>query len=278
MSDNTGLSALSLYGVYAVNETKYATASAAADPQTAALISYFQQNAAKITSPDGLLKNYRALTLVLGAFGLQGSINDTAILRQLMTQDPNSPNSLAKRLGNAKYQLFARALSSWATPPFSTAASRTQLVASFTTNTFEQTTNTQVPGLANALYFTREAQSLKSQSAVQSDAGLLAVAVTSVGLPLQDFEELDFDQQTAILKAKLNVSSLQNPAVVKRMAEQYLIAQQSDASNGPALGSIAGLYTDGLDNSGDSVLTILDPMSDTSDASGNGSSVLSLFA
>ena len=276
MSGTIGLSSLSLYGIYAANETKYAKASVAADPQSNALIAYFQKNASSIKTPDALLKNYKALTLVLGAFGLQGSINDTAILRKLMTQDPKLPNSLAHTLGNAKYQLFAQALSNWKAPPFGTSASRAQLVASYTTNTFEQTADKQAPGLANALYFTREASSLKTEAAVQSDANLLAVAVTSVGLPLQDFEQLNFDQQTATLKGKLNVSTLQDPSTVKRMAEQYLVAQQSSASNEPQAGSLAALYSDGVDTTGDSVLTILDPSSNTDNSGGSG--VLSLFA
>ncbi len=277
MSGATGLSSLSLYSTYAAGEAKYAKAEVAKDPQASALISYFQNNAASIASPDALLKNYKALSLVLGAFGLQDKINDTAILRKLMTQDPKSPSSLAHTLGDAKYQLFAQALSNWKTPPFATASSRAQVVASFTTNVFEQAADKQAPGLANALYFTREAPSLKSDAAVQADAGLLAVAVTSLGLPLQNFEELDFDQQTTILKNKLDVSSLQNPADVKRMAEQYLVAQQSAASDEPAAGSIAALYSDGTDTTGDSVLTILDPTSDSS-SSDSGSGVLSLFA
>ena len=278
MSSTTGFPPLSLYSIYAANEAKYAVASVAASPQATALISYFQKNAAAIASPDALLKNYKALSLVLGAFGLQGSINDTAILRQLMTQNPSSPGSLAQSLGNAKYQIFARALSNWDTPPFANAASRTQLIASFTTNTFEQTADIQASGLANALYFTREAQSLKTQAAVQSDAGLLAVAVTSLGLPLQNFEQLDFDQQSAILKSKLNVASLQNPSIVKRMTEQYLIAQQSTANDQPAAGSLASLYSDDADTTGDAVLTILAPSSDVGGSSGSGAGVLSLFA
>ena len=278
MSGTTGLSPLSLYNLYAGNESKYASASIAANPQSTALISYFQKNAASITSPDALLKNYKVLSLVLGAFGLQSSINNTAVLRKLMTQNPNSSASLAQSLGNVKYQLFAQALSNWTTPPFAKAASRTQLIAAYTTNIFEQTADEQAPGLAKALYFTREAKSLKTETAIQSDAGLLAVAVTAVGLPLQNFEELNFNQQTTLLKGKLDVSTLQDPSVAKRMAEQYLIAQQSTASDEPAAGSTASLYSEDADTTGDSVLTILDPSSDGSGSGSSSTGVLSLFA
>ena len=276
MTDSVGYSAVQLYMTYAANEAKYATASVKSDPKSNALIAYFQKNAAKITSPDALLKDYKALSLVLGAFGLQGSINNTAILRKLMTQDPTSKTSLAQTIGNTKYRLFAQALSDWSTPPFSTSASQSQIIASFTTNTFEAAANKQAPGLANALYFAREASSLKTTAAVQSDSNLLAVAVTSSGLPLQSFESLDFAQQTKILTEKLNIATLQNPAVVRRMAEQYLVAQQSNASDQPAYDSVSSLFSDGVADIGDTLLAISSSSGDASSDSGSG--VLSLFA
>jgi hypothetical protein len=278
MSGVTGLQPVPLYITYAGQESKYATASLQADTQSSAALAYFQQVAPTITTPDALLKNYKALSVVLGAFGLQDKIGQTAILRQLLTQDPTAKTSLAQTLGNAKFQSFANALSDWSTPPFGTASAVAQIASSYTTNLFEKSADTQAPGLQKALYFTRGASSLKSVAAIQSDQDLLSVVVTSLGLPLQNFEELSFDQQTSILTSKLTLSNLQDPAIVKRMAEQYLVQQQSTASSGPAPGSIAALYDDGSDTSGDALLGILNPSAATDSSDGSGSNVLSLFA
>ncbi len=281
MSGTTGLSPVSLYVSYAAHETTRAQAALKSNPEAAALIAYFKKQAPGITSPDALLKNYKVLSLVLGAFNLQGSVSDTAILRQLLTQNPSSSYSLAQRLGNPQYQLFANALSNWNPSPFSSTAGINQLVSAYTTNQFEQSANQQAPGLANALEFTREASSLKSVAAVQSDANLLSVAVTGLGLPLQNFEELGFDQQTAILQKKLNVADLQKPSYVQHLVESYLVQQPSAGSGEPAAGSTASLFSDGTDTSGAGVLAILDPSAGTSGSdgsTGSGSSALSLFA
>lgn len=278
MSGSIGIQPVSLYLSYAANETTRAAAALKANPQANALASYFQTAAPNITSPDALLKDYKSLTVVLTAFGLQGSIQDTAILRQLMTQDPTSSTSLAQRLGNQKYQLFANALSNWSTPPFAAPGAAAQIVGSYATNLFEQSADQQAPGMANALSFTREASSLTSVAAVQSDPNILAVVVTSLGQPLQNFEELGFDQQTALLTAKLNVADLQNPTYVQHAAEQYLVSQQSTADTSPAPGSLASLFTDDSGDDGDSLLSILNPQSSSADGSGAGSNVLSLFA
>ena len=281
MSGSTGLAPVPLFVTYAANEAKYAAGSVAAGTQAGALLSYFKQVAPSITSPDGLLKDYKALTVVLGAFGLQDKIGQTAVLRKLLTQDPTSKTSLAQTIGNAKFLAFANALSNWSTPPFATAASVAKIVEPYTLNTFEKNADTQAPGLANALYFARQAASLTSVTALQSDASLLKVVVTSVGLPVQNFDLLDFDQQTAILKDKVTISNFQSASYVKQTAEQYLVSQQSQADTGPAAGSVASLFSDGTDTSGDAVLSILDPSANT-DGSGSatdsGANTLSLFA
>jgi hypothetical protein len=281
MSGSIGPSPIDLYVTYAANEPARAAAALKANPQASALAAYFTKVAHTITTPDALLKNYKVLTVVLGAFGLSGSIQDTAILRKLLTQNPTSKTSLAQTIGNVKYLTFANALSNWKTPPFATSAATTQIVSSYATNLFEHSADTQAPGLANALAFTRQAATLKSINAVQSDANLLAVTVTSLGLPLQNFEQLGFDQQTALLTSKLKISNLQSPAYVKRAAEQYIVAQQSAAAAGPPPGSTAALFSDTADTTGDTLLSILSPNStDTSltGGTGGGSGVVSLFA
>ena len=279
MSGSIGLSPIALYTSDAANEAAKAAANLKADPQAATLAAYFKKIAPSLTTPAALLANTKALTVLLGAFNLSGSINDTAILKKLLTQDPTSKTSLAQTLGSAKYQIFANALGGWKTQPFATAANVTQIANAYSTNVFEQAANAQAPGLANALYFTREASSLKSVAAVQSDANLLDVAVTGLGLPLQNFEELSFDQQTAILKTKLDLANLQKPSYVKQVSEQYIVAQQSSSSSTPAAGSTASLFSNGTDTTGDSLFSILYPSADTDASSGSASSsVLSLFA
>jgi hypothetical protein len=199
-----------------------------------------------------------------------------------MTQNPTKSTSLAQQLGNPQYQLFAQALSNWSTPPFATASSRAQLVASFTTNTFEQSANTQLPGLGNALYFTREASSLKTLTALQADSNLLQVAVVATSVPFDDFGALSFSQQSNLLQKSIKVTKLQSQSYVKQLAEQYLIQQQGSVNSTPAPGSIASLFSDGTQSDSDTLLSILEPSAadalSNQNANGNASPALSLLA
>ncbi len=254
------------YVSYTKNEAKIAASYATTNGQETNLIGYFQKHAASITTPAALLSDYKALGLVLGAFGIGDLINSPALVKQLLTQNPANAGSTAHRIGNAKYLAFANALYSWKPPPFATAAGVTAIVKAYQLNGFEASTNstgsgnsTQTTGLQQALYFTRIAGSVTSYTQLQSDAGLLAVAVTGLGLPQTAYDNLSFEQQTALLKAKLPIADLKKPSYVTHLAEQYLVQQQ--LANGPIdttpqAGSLLNAFS-ASDTTADSLLTIL---------------------
>jgi hypothetical protein len=296
MSGSVGTSPIQQYLSYAKNEAKYAASYATTSGQETNLIAYFQKNAATITTPAALLKDYKALSVVLGAFGLGSLVQSPALVKQLLTQNPSSTSSTAQRIGNAKYIAFANALHNWSPPPFSTSDGVSAIVKAFQLNGFEASlggsANTAASlssntgnGLQQALYFTRQAGSITSYTQLQSDPELLAVAVSGLGLPLTAYDNLTFDQQTALLKQKLPIANLAKPSYVQHLAEQYIVQQQltnGPVSTTPQAGSLLNAFS-GSDTSANSLLTILgasDSAGSTllGSASGTQSALLSLFA
>jgi hypothetical protein len=237
--------------------------------------------------------------VVLGAFGIGNLVNSPALVKQLLTQNPSSTSSTAYRIGNAKYLAFANALQSWTPPPFATAAGIKSIVSAYQLNGFEASLNTSSGsaaatatgtsgnGLQQALYFTRTAGSITSYTQLQSDPELLAVAVSGAGLPVDAYDNLSFDQQTALLKQKIPIADLKKPSYVQHLAEQFLVQQQlangPDTNAAPAAGSLLNAFS-GSNTSANSLLGILSAGSNTGTASllGGGSSspsgLLSLFA
>lgn len=282
-----------LYLSYAANETADAVTTTKSSPEAQSLIAHFQATAANITTPKQLLADYKSLSVVLGAFGLSNQINNTALLNKLLTQNPSAKGSLASQLG-AKYLQFANAISTWNTPtsttgavtsPFAKAGDRASLVTAYEVNNFESSVNGQAPGLQDALYFTRKIASVTTITQLQSDPTLLAVAVTTAGLPLTDFQVLSFAQQTQILTTKINLKNFQSPADVKRAAEQYLVSQQTNVNTTAqtvAPGSLLSLFG-GSDTTGNSIISILqtatgDSITGTTATNSAASAVLSLVA
>ena len=291
MSGALGVSPIQQYVSYSANEAKQAASYALTNPQETSLIDYFQKNASSITTPTQLLGNYKALSVVLGAFGIGNLVGSTALVKQLLTQNPESSGSTAQRIGNAKYIAFAKAMSNWSPPPFSTTAGVAAIVKSYQLYGFE---NSLTPssgsgqpdnGLAAALYFTRTAGSLTSYTQLQSDQQLLNVAVTAIGLPLTAYDNLSFDQQTALLTQKLPIADLQKPSYVQHLAEQYIVKQQlanGPTSSTPQAGSLLNAFSE-TDTTASSLLAILGASNTATTAlSSTGtsasSSLLSLFA
>ena len=114
---------------------------------------------------------------------------------------------------------------------------------------------------------------------------MLNVAVTAVGLPLKAYDNLSFEQQTALLKAKLPIANLAKPAYVQHLAEQYIVQQQianGPVSTTPQAGSLLNAFSNS-DTTANSLLTILNAGNTTSTAlsssgTSSSSSLLSLFA
>ena len=85
----------------------------AAQKTTRRDIVQFQERVAGIDSAEALLKDYRTLKFVLTAFGMEGEIGKTAVLRKLMTEDPTDPEAFANRMVDPRYRAFADAMAAW---------------------------------------------------------------------------------------------------------------------------------------------------------------------
>lgn len=69
----------------------------------------FVENLANIRTVDDLLADRNALTVALGAFGLQDEIGNTGLLRQVLEADPSDSDSLPNRLSDTRYLELATA-------------------------------------------------------------------------------------------------------------------------------------------------------------------------
>jgi len=225
----------------------------------------FKAEASSITTPDQLLKNYKALKVVLGAYNMSSNIDQTAVLKQLMTQDPTSSKSLAQRSGNASWKAFATAFSDWSTSPLSSEDTLSKIAQNYLTNGYESSVQNETPGLGDALYFTRTVTSDMKLSSIMADPKLLKVAEKVCGFDTTQFGALDYDQQVRLLGNKLDLSRLSTSQGVQRFAEQYLALLQisPEASTTPA--SMLTLYGSG--GTSDGILSLFTGSSSSSSSS-----------
>jgi hypothetical protein len=123
---------------------------------TNADVAAYQSGVSKITTVDQFLNNYKVLNTALTAYGMQDVISQKGLLKQLLTQDPSSADSLAQKFGKASYLAFAQAYWSLSTDGgagLQSAASVNATAARYATAQFQQwqANRSNDPSLATAL-------------------------------------------------------------------------------------------------------------------------------
>jgi hypothetical protein len=209
-------------------------------------IAYFKSIASTLTSPQALLKNYRALSFVATAFGLGSEVNQTAILSKLMTQNPNEKGSLAQQLASNNYRNFAGALSNWSPPPFSNPTALAKVISDYQANSFETEVGQDNGTLQEALYFQKNAVGATNINQLMADPALLTVVETAEGIPTDAFGNLSYNQQLSILQSRVNMSQFKTQAGVNAYVQKFLAMSEvqavtsGTASSNPLLALFSG--------------------------------------
>ena len=255
-----GLSPIASYLAIEKNELSVATKAAQGSAATQQALAHFSSSATTMTSASQLLSDYKSLSVVLGAYGMSSMIGETAIIKDLLTQNPTAKTSLAATSGNATWIAFAKAMSGWSSgsTPFSNPSSVASISNLYMENQFETQEGSASPALQDALYFTRTiANDGSSLNALMSDTTQLGVVEEVLGLDPTVFGGVDYSQQVQILTSQLKWSSFSSPSSVQRYAEQYLVEAQLDPPSTASSFTIENLFDGDGGASSDSLLDII---------------------
>lgn len=237
--------AIPSYIAMSANEARYVSRFDASNQKTMTDIAYFTHKAPKLSTVDAFMRDYRSLSVVLESFGMKAQLNQTALIRQLLTQDPASPTSLARKSANPVFQRFATAIARWKPPPFNRAGNVAAITNALGQARLEAATDLQTPGVGTALYFTRTAAGVSGVNQLMSDPRLLSVMETVKNIPAS-FGQLDYPQQLAIIKKLVDIKKFSDSAYIKKISEQYIVATENNgASVADPNGAIALLSSTG---------------------------------
>lgn len=204
-------------------------------PEVKANVDYYKANAGNVKSPDDLLKNRKLLSVALGAYGLESQVGSKALLRKLLTEDPEATTSLAQRMSDTRYLSFAKAFASLRNDGGAAIAKAENIgsvVAAFQQTQYEKAVGRSDTAARQALYFSRVApKATGSIYQVLSDKTLGAVVREAYGLPAAT-AALEVKQQISQLKAKgFDYTKLADEKYVKTLITKFLASQ--DASGAP---------------------------------------------
>ncbi|QEO16903.1 DUF1217 domain-containing protein [Acetobacter vaccinii] len=267
----SSVSPVSQYITAMKDEDTAAANYAKTDATTKLEISKFEESASTITSASDLLNNYTALQVVLGAYNLSSISKQTALIKDLLTQDPTSSKSLAKSSGNATWLAFADAFSTWgknggsSTDAVFTSDKIDSIVSSFQLNQYEGNDDNSDSGVGNALYFTRSIGSKTSLAEIMSDSKLLKVVVTVSGYDPDQFGALDYDQQVRMLSKTFDINDFSSDKKIQQYAERYLAMLQINPQTTDKPATMMDLF--GGDGDSNSILALFDSSSSSTSGS-----------
>jgi hypothetical protein len=217
----------------------------AAQPTLSREADRLRERAAAIADPEALLRDRRSLQVVLESYGLESEIGKTAILRKLMTQNPDADGSLANQMADQRYRQFARDFSNWSpTPPLQRAGAIDTILERWQTARFEKQLGTDAPGLREALYFQRNAPQATTVLQLMSDPALSLVLRVGLGLP-QQFSRLDFAQQRATLERRVDLEPFSDPKRLDQFLRKFLVRYEAEFGGAQTSNPLAGLLSGG---------------------------------
>lgn len=206
---------------------------------------YLRDNPDKLASPEVLVGDYRMLSAVLSAFGLEGDVANKAFIRKVLESDLGDRNALVNRLSDKRYLRMAEALGFNASGG-SSAGLGERLGEAFIQREYERRVGAGDEDLRLALNARREiaafAGSGKSAATqwyeVMGNPPLRKVFETALGFG-PSFGKLPIERQNAeFIKAAQrqfgtsSLSDLAEPAATERIIISFLARAQLTQSEG----------------------------------------------
>lgn len=224
------LSTTASYLAVANNLTRMQSATAS-QPQVKSDTAYYLANIGKVTSIGALVGNYRLFSYAMKAYGLEDMQYAKGLMTKVLEGGVSSSKALANTLSDPRYKAFATAFDFVGKGPAvtQTTAATSGTVGKYVEQTLEDNQGTSNQGVQLALYFTRNAASVTSAYGLLADKNLLKVVQTAYGLPVSATANIDAEAQT--LSKMINISDLQDPAKVQKIAQRFTAMWDVNGNN-----------------------------------------------
>ncbi|MFG1420240.1 DUF1217 domain-containing protein [Roseixanthobacter liquoris] len=220
----------------------------AKDPQVARETAYFQANIAKVKTADDLINNYRLFNYAMTAYGLSDMTYAKGFMRKVLDSDLSDKNSFANKLNDQRFTQFAKmfAFKTLVAATTSTQALQQTVMAKYTQQSLEDTAGQSDQGVQLALYFKRVAPTITSAYGLLGDTALWQVCKTVFGFP-DAMANADITQQATMVKSRLNVADLKDPAKVDKLLQRFSVMW--DVTNNTASNPVLALFDSGASQS-----------------------------
>jgi hypothetical protein len=212
----------------------------AAKPQVSRETEYYLGHIEDVKSVDDFLADRRLFGYAMKAFGLGDLTYAKALMRKVLVEGVDKPDSLANTLTDQRYREFAEAFNFARYAETTTIFDRTRqgTVDRYVRQTLEEDAGAQNEGVRLALYFARKAPEITSHYGILGDIALLKVVQTTLGISPAT-AALNIDKQAEMFAKRLDIDDLKDPDKVanllNRFASLWDLSQGNSASGSPGL-------------------------------------------
>ncbi len=206
-------------------------------------IEHFKQEIFNIKSVEDFMANDRVYRFAMKAFGLEEMSYAKGLIRKLLDQGTDDPQSLANQLVDTRYRDLANTFNfaryGTSTTSFSDASSGT--VDRYIRQSLEEDAGSTNEGVRLALYFERKADGLNTAYDVLADRALLQVVQTATGIsPATASQPLE--KQAREIEKRIDLSELSDPAKLEEFLTRFTtLWEVSNPSGPPASAQVAAL-------------------------------------
>lgn len=210
-----------------------------AQPQLKRDEDYFRANIGNVKSADALVADRRLLRVTLGAFGLEGDINNKAFIRKVLAEGTLKEGAFANRLADKQYQKLSQAFGfgDFTTPRNAIGGFADKIITQFRQRGFETAVGTQNGNFRLAMNIERELPALAAKMGsddllwltVLGNAPMREVFQVAFGLPAS-FASVDLDRQLVTLKDKAtalfgseSIRQFSDPKKTEDLVRQFLV-------------------------------------------------------
>ena len=206
----------------------------AQQPLASREIEHFKQEIFNIKSVDDFMANDRVFRFAMKAFGLEEMSYAKGLIRKLLDQGTEDPQSLANQLVDPRYKDLANTFNfvryGTSTTSFSDASSGT--VDRYIRQSLEEEAGSTNEGVRLALYFERKAADLNGPYDVLADRALLQVVQTATGISPAT-ASTPIDKQAREIEKRIDLSELKDPAKLAEFLTRFTTLWEIENPSGP---------------------------------------------
>lgn len=202
----------------------------ATEPQQKRAMEQFRRAVDRAPDAKTALRDPRVLQVITTALGIPEGANQAGLATRVMLSDLTDPKSLANTLGDKRWKaaagtmnLAARGVQALRDPQI-----QASLADGLRRAKWNENLETEQPGLGDAVLFSERATAVDNNIyAVLGDPIIRRVVTGALGLPAQiAFQSVE--TQARAVRARLDITKLEDPKEVQRLAERYLMNRANE--------------------------------------------------